>query len=303
MNSRSLFRTIFWGLIALIVLFHIAGGWYFSSELIADGFTPDATPLASISGDYELEEVRYDTPLGAMDAWYLPASGTTWVIHVHGKGPTPAEAEPFFGPLQEAGYPQLAITYRNDDQQPRDPSGYYQYGVTEFTDIDGAMDYALENGAEKVVFNGLSTGASHVLAFMFRQRSDRIGGVLMDSPNIDFGETVDFNASQRKLPLVPFNVPFTVTAVAKFITSLRIGVNWVQIDYIDRTSEALNKPVLVHHGTDDETVPIEESIRFAEEDRELITLVKVEGAAHVESFDVDFDAYMSRVLSFLEEFG
>ncbi len=50
----------------------------------------------------------------------------------------------------------------------------------------------------------------------------------MDSPNIDFGQTVDFNASQRKLPLVPFNVPPTLTAVAKFITSLRIGVNWIR---------------------------------------------------------------------------
>ena len=303
MNSRSLFRTIFWGLIALVVLFHIAGGWYFSSELIADGFTPDPDEFEVISGDFELEEVRYDSPLGAMDAWYLPAEGTTWVIHVHGKGPTPSEAEPLFAPIQEAGYPQLAITYRNDDQQPMDPSGYLQYGATEFADVGAAMDYALAPGAEKVVFSGFSTGASHVLAFMFRQRTDRIGGVLLDSPNIDFGQTVDFNASQRELPLLPFNVPPTLTAVAKFITSLRIGVNWIQVDYISRTSEALNKPVYVHHGVDDMTVPIAESREFRDADPELITLVEVAGAGHVESFDVDFDAYMSRVLAFLEKVG
>ena len=61
----------------------------------------------------------------------------TWVIHIHGLGTTPAEAEPLFAPLQEAGYPQLSITYRNDDGQPMDPSGYYQYGATEWEDVAG----------------------------------------------------------------------------------------------------------------------------------------------------------------------
>jgi hypothetical protein len=50
-----------------------------------------------------MELVEYETELGMMDAWYLPSDGDTWVIHVHGRGTTPAEAEPLFAPFQDAG--------------------------------------------------------------------------------------------------------------------------------------------------------------------------------------------------------
>lgn len=298
-----MFWGAFWIIIGFAVIFLLGGGWLLSSDLIDEGFTPNPDQLVTSSGGYDLEEVRYETPLGAMDASFLPERGTTWVIHVHGTNSTPTETEALFAPIQAAGYPQLAVTYRNDDQQPSDPSGYFRYGASEFGDIEAAMDYALENGADRVVFNGFGTGAGHVLAFMFRHRSDRIGGVLMDSPNIDYGQTVSFNLSQRDLPILPFKVPSVLTATTKFLTSLRIGVNWTQIDYVERTGEALNKPVLVHHGIDDMTVPIEESIEFADAEPELIRLVQVAGAGHLESLEVDFDAYMARVLGFLEEVG
>jgi len=293
----------FWTLVALTLVFHVAGGWYFSSELIADGFEIDGDELVPVSGDYELEQVTYDTPLGPMVAWYLPADGTTWVIHIHGKGATPAEAEPMFGPLQDAGYPQLAITYRNDDGQPKDPSGYYQYGATEWEDVAGAVDYAMANGAERVVLNGYSTGGAHAMSFMYRQSIDTVSGVLLDSPNLDLSETVDYAASQRELPLLPFNVPPTLSATAQFFTALRIDINWRSLDYVERSAVSLRQPVLVHHGTADLTVPISESIELAEGKPDLVHLIQVEGADHVGSFDADPAKYIEEVLGFLEEVG
>lgn len=181
MNKRTIFWGAFWGLVALGLLFHIGGGWYFSGELIQDGFVVDGENIVVSQGDFELGQVSYSSPLGPMDAWYLPAEGSTWVIHVHGKGATPAEAEPMFAPIQEAGFPQLAITYRNDDQQAQDPSGYYQYGATEWEDVAAAVAYALENGADNVVLNGYSTGGAHVMSFMYRQNLDSVVGVHLDS--------------------------------------------------------------------------------------------------------------------------
>ena len=303
MKLRITFWGVFWTLIGLALIFHVAGGWYFSSELIADGFEIDADELVPVTGDYELEEVSYATPVGAMAAWYLPAEGTTWVIHVHGKGATPAEAEPMFAPLQDAGYPQLAITYRNDDGQPQDPSGYYQYGATEWEDVAGAVDYALANGAEEIVLNGYSSGGAHVMSFMYRQSLDTVKAVMLDSPNIDLSETVDYAASQRELPLLPFNVPPTLSAVAQFFTSLRISVNWKSLDYVERSAVSLRQPVLVHHGTADLTVPISESIELAETQPDLVELIQVEGADHVGSFDADPDKYIAEVLGFLQEVG
>jgi len=300
---RTFIWGTFWTLVALALVFHVAGGWYFSGELIEDGFEIDPDDLVVSTGDYELEQVSYSSPLGEMGAWYLPAGGTTWVVHVHGKGATPAEAEPLFTPLQDAGYPQLAITYRNDDDQPEDRTGYYQYGATEWEDVAGAVAYALDNGAEHVVLNGYSTGGSHVMAFMFRQSLDSVTGALLDSPNLDLSETVDLAASQRDLPLLPFNVPASLSTVAQFFTSLRIGVNWKSLDYIQRSATSLRQPVLIHHGTADQTVPVSESIELAETQPDLVRLIQVEGADHVGSFDADPGKYVDEVLAFLAEVG
>jgi pimeloyl-ACP methyl ester carboxylesterase len=302
MTSKSFFRGFFWSLVALLLLAHVVGGWYFSSVMIEDGFTPSGNPIVAPAGNVVTEDASYRSPLGEMDAFYLPADGSdTWVIHVHGKGVGPEEADFLFEPIQEAGYPQLWITYRNDEGQPADPSGFYQYGATEWEDIRAALEYAEDQGAGNVVFSGLSTGSSHILSFLYRNRLDIVSGVIMDSPNVDFGDTVDFNAAQRDLPLVPFDVPPTVTWVAKFVTSLRIGVNWKSIDYIADAGTNLRTPVLIHHGTDDESVPVEQSIEFAEEAPELVELVQVVGAGHMESVEVDPTKYIDEILAFLAE--
>ena len=303
MSTRSVLRGVLWTLVAILLVAHIGGGWFFSDELIADGFVPDPDPIVTPTGDFEIVEVSYQTPLGPMDALHLPASRATWVIHVHGKGATPAEAEHLFVPLQEAGYPQLSITYRNDENQPVDPTGYYQYGGTEWEDIRGAMEFAKSNGAEAVVFSGFSTGSSHVLSFLYRHNFDEIRGLIFDAPNIDFGDTVDFAAGQRDMPVLPMKVPPTITWVAKFITSLRIGVNWKAIDYVDKAVSSLRTPVLVHHGTDDQSVPITQSLAFVEAAPDLVRLIQVPGAGHIESYETDPEKYVDEVLGFLQIVG
>ncbi|MFZ0627433.1 MAG: alpha/beta hydrolase [Acidimicrobiia bacterium] len=299
MSRRTFLWGAVWSLLAVALIFHVAGGWYFSGQLISDGFVVEPGDVTPVQGDFELESVTYPTPLGDMDAWFLPADGSTWVIHVHGKGATPAEPQPLFAPLQQAGYPQLSITYRNDQGQPADPSGYYQYGATEWRDLSGAVDYAIANGADKVVLDGFSTGAALVMSFLSREPREAVLGVLMDSPNVDFGQTVDYAATQRELPVIPVTVPPTLAATAKFITSLRIGVNWRLIDYIAGAATTIRQPVLIHHGTADLTVPIEESRELQAAEPDLVQLIEVDGAGHVESFDVDQQKYVDDVLSFL----
>jgi pimeloyl-ACP methyl ester carboxylesterase len=301
MSGRSVFRGIFWGLIAVLLFVHVVGGWFYSNRIIDEAFTPDPSPRVVPEGSFELQQVTYETDLGDMDAWYLPASGTTWVIHIHGLNATPAQPEVLFSPLQEAGYPQLSLTYRNDEGEPADPSGYFRYGATEWEDVLGAVEYAKANGAEDIVFMGYATGASHALSFAYRHNYDEIAGVIIDSGNIDVGATVDHRASQDRLPVISVGVPRTMTWVAKFFTSLRIDVNWRSIDYIDAAKRSLRVPVLAIHGADDESIPIDQSIELADTQPELVELYTVEGAGHVDSFNTDFDGYVSRVLAFLDE--
>jgi pimeloyl-ACP methyl ester carboxylesterase len=301
MAGRSVFRGIVWGAIALVFVVHLFGGWQYSNRIIDEAFTPDPQPLVMADGGAEIVESTYRSTLGDMDSWYLPAPGTTWVIHVHGLNATPAEPEPLFSTLQGAGYPQLSITYRNDENQPTDPSGFHQYGATEWEDLDGAVDFARDNGAQDIVFAGYSTGASHSLSYVFRHNFDDIAGVITDSANIDLGATIDYRGSQEEMPIIPMSVPPTISWVAKFFTSLRIDVNWKSLDYIEKAERSLRVPVLAIHGSDDDSVPIEQSMALEEINPELVDLLVIEGAGHVESFEVDFDAYMAAVLEFLDE--
>jgi alpha-beta hydrolase superfamily lysophospholipase len=301
MSARSLFRGIFWGLIAVLLVAHLGGGWLYSNRIIDEAFTPAPNPIEVPEGDYLLSDVTYMSPVGGMDAWYLPAPGTTWVIHIHGLNATPAEPEVLFQPLQEAGYPQLAIAYRNDAGQPADPSGYFRYGATEWEDVLGAVQFARDNGAREIVFAGYSSGASHALSFVYRHNFDDIAGVITDSGNIDIGWTIDYQKSQEQLPIIPVNVPPTMTWVAKFFTSLRIDVNWRSLDYIERAERSLRVPVLAFHGTDDMSVPLEQSLTLEESQPELVDVVQVEGAAHLEAFDVDQEGYVDAVLQFLSD--
>lgn len=302
MRFRSFLKGLLWTAVALLLILHIGGGWYFSDVLIEDAFVPDPDPveLPADSGSLGLEQVTFESPLGEFDAWHIPASGDTWVIHVHGKGATPAEAEPLFQPLKAAGYPQLSITYRNDAGQPADPSGYLKYGATELAEVGGAVDYAMENGASGVVLYGYSTGGAHVVSYAYRNAVGSVRGLVIDSGNLDMGDTVDTEAARRDLPGVPLKVPPTLSWVAKFITSLRIGVNWQTIDYIDQAEGALRTRALLLHGDADETVPVTQSRRFAEAVPDLARLVVFEGAGHVDSVESDPDRYLSEVLSFLQ---
>ena len=42
------------------------------------------------------------------------------------------------GEIVDMGYRSMIISYRNDKGLPKDPSGIFQYGTTEWKDIDGA---------------------------------------------------------------------------------------------------------------------------------------------------------------------
>lgn len=186
------------------------------------------------------------------------------------------------------------ISYRNDEGAAADPSGYYQYGVSEWRDLEAALASAAESGAGDVVLYGYSTGAAVAMAYMERVPNSAVIGAVFDSPNIDFATTVDYNAAARDLPFVGLPVPGSLAWAARTITAIRIDIDWDAIDYIDRV-DRLAVPVLVFHGTDDSSVPIETSRRLAEASN-LVELVEVEGAEHVQSWNAGPEDYQRRVL-------
>ncbi|MGA7271315.1 MAG: alpha/beta hydrolase [Acidimicrobiia bacterium] len=251
----------------------------------------------------DYQDVSYESPLGDMAAWKIGSGeGTVWAVHVHGWRASRREALRSLPTYARAGITSLVIDYRNDPDEPADPSGIYRFGRSEWADVEGAVQYAIDHGAQQLVLVGYSTGAALDLAFLQNSPlADRVSAVVFDSPNVDMGETVRFAATKRTLPGTSIAVPASLTAVAMWLSDLRWDVSWSEIDYVDRAAQTIQVPTLVFHGLDDDRVPVEVSRRLATQAPGWVRLVEVEGAGHVTSWNVDPGRYEQTLLDFLEQ--
>ena len=83
------------------------------------------------------------------------------------------------------------------------------------------------------------------------------------------------------------------------ISGWRFGIDWGDLDYVAK-ADLLDIPVLVLHGNEDDTVPLEISERFAAARPDLVELEVFDGAGHVRSWNVDQDRYLEVVGEFLD---
>lgn len=241
-----------------------------------------------------LECADVDVPgeLGALPAWFVPGARDTWVITVHGLGTTrehPMVIMPF---LHRHRFPVLDIAYRNDVGAPRTADGIHHLGDAEWRDVDAAIRYALRYGARRVVLHGWSTGATMALHAAARSAlRDRISGLVLDSPVLDWQATLRALAAARHTPraLLPL-----VVRAAEGSTGL----------HSDRLAEAgtpaaLDVPALVVHGPGDTIAPWAASRQFAARRPDLISLHTVHDAPHAAMWNADPDGYEETLRRFL----
>ena len=258
-----------------------------------------AYPAEPADSGLGLQAITVEGPLGDYPAWLGTADGETWAIVVHGNSLSAADGLRAVPILTEAGFPALVATYRNDPGAPADPSGKLRYGLTEWQDLEAMVRYALEQGSAGIVLDGYSMGGGIVMAFLQRSSlAAEVRGVILDAPMLDFSTTVDDNASRETLPIVGAPLPSSLTSVAKWMASLRFGVDWPALDYLADTSR-YDVPFLVFHGTADTTVPIGTSRRFAALLPERVDLVECDGAEHIGCWNLNPEGYAARTWTFL----
>ena len=257
-----------------------------------DGFVFPGDPLQAYG--LAFDEVAIEGEAGPLAAWLVPGERSTWAVFVHGKGADKREGLRVLPALAAEGLPVLLVSYRNDQGAPASSDGYYRYGAEEWRDLEAAVQFGLDCGAGDVVLVGHSMGGSIALAFIDRSPlASRVRGLILDSPVISFAATVDSGAKDR-------GVPGFVIWAGKQLVSHRFGVDW---DEADSRAEvrALTVPVLLFHGGADERTPVTESDAFAAARPDIVTYVRVLGAHHVRSWNVDPAAYEAAVRDYLKE--
>lgn len=243
------------------------------------------------------QEIQIPAALGHFPAWFTSGGSDVWVILVHGKGADRREFLRILPTLVEEGYSTLAITYRNDRGLPASPSGYYQFGADEWEDLDAAAAFALASGVKDLVLVGNSMGGAIVVSFLYNSPlADRVTGVILDSPALNLDALIDYGASQRRVAGMP--LPGALTGLAKFLATLRFGIDFQSVDYLKRTQE-LAAPILLFHGGADTRVPISVSDRLAEARPNIVEYATFDGAAHTGSWNIDRERYEDLVRRFL----
>jgi pimeloyl-ACP methyl ester carboxylesterase len=287
----------------------VSGGVVTRPWTVISGSAPAVGQLAGLDRSYFLSDpgtalgipmqhVVVPGPLGPLPAWYFPGPGRTFIIGVHGQNGTRKDVLRVIDIVHRMGFPALAITYRNDLAAARDPSGYFRYGQTEWSDIEAAVRWSLAQGARSVVLVGQSMGGSVVAAFLERSSlAPKVARVVLDAPMLDLHAAIGYQADRHLIPIIG-RLPAPLIWMAERIATARFGVDWSATGYLDETTW-LKVPALVTHGDDDLRVPISMSVRLTDLKPSLVTFEVFPGAGHLESWNTDRSRYTSLVESFL----
>ncbi|WP_245950233.1 alpha/beta hydrolase family protein [Saccharothrix carnea] len=246
--------------------------------------------------DLEYTEVRIPTELGDAPAWLVPATSSTWVVAVHGRGGTRAEALRVMPALHQLGLPVLAVTYRNDEGAPRSPDGLYHLGDTEWRDVEAAVRYAREHGARNVVLYGWSMGGAIVGQFLGRSaQAGDVAAVVLDAPVVSWTKTLELQSRNR-------GVPEQLVPVAELVSDWRVDLEFSRFDLV-ASPPAHRPPTLLFHGGADGTVPVQASRDLAAAADRLdwpLRYVEVPAAEHTAAWNVDPESYDRALTDFLD---
>ena len=270
--------------------FKILGTSSWSGQASEGIYTPK-----SVSGlDYET--IYYQSDLGEFPAYLTNDGDVGIVIFVHGfRGDYSREvfAKMRAGDIVDMGYRSMIISYRNDKGLPKDPSGIYQYGTTEWKDIDGAINKALEF-TDNVVLWGTSGGGGPISSWLGNvDDKTKVKGIIYEAPVINFWESVEVNGAAR----YPW-VPQQLFGYFKIFTEIRYGIDFENMNFTDNVINS-DIPVLLFHGDDDEWVPVEMSDLIAENRDTNFTYIRYENVGHVTSWNADPDNYVYQLDTFL----
>jgi len=257
----------------------ISGWWYLRPEELG----------------YPVSSVSVDTEGGSAPAWLFPAARGTrrWAIHVHGRGTRRQETLRGIPAFTARGYTSLVMSYRNDGDAPNSADGRYGLGSTEWRDVDAALRFALAQGATDIVLVGWSMGGAIVLQTLTRSTyTEAVRGVVLDSPVVDWVDTLEHQAAQLRLP-----GPITRAALALLsapwgrpMTGLHQPIDLAAMDFTVR-STALNVPILLMHSDDDNFVPSTASRALAAARPDIVTFVPFSVAQHTKLWNYDAERW------------
>ncbi|MDP4180847.1 MAG: alpha/beta hydrolase [Bacillota bacterium] len=197
--------------------------------------------------------------------------------------------------LQSKGFNVLVFDFRNAGISEGDKT---TLGVYEKDDLLGAIKYMKAQGSKHIILMGFSMGAA--TAIHTAAVSKDVEAVISDASFADMDTYLRKNLSVWSgLPKFPFNntVLLAVKLMANVDTKTVCPKKEIEL--------VAPRPVMLIHGEDDDTIPIENSEEIYDAYKKIninnITFWRVAGAKHVGSYEKDPQEYMRRIFEFLDK--
>ncbi|QTX04579.1 alpha/beta hydrolase family protein [Agromyces archimandritae] len=256
--------------------------------------------------DHPYENVVVDTDLGPAPAWHIAPEHPRgdWIIQVHGRGSRRQEGLRAVPVARGNGWDTLLVSYRNDGEAPDSEDRRYGLGGTEWADVRAAVAHATEHGAKRIVLMGWSMGGGIVLQAVLRSPEvrERLVGVILDSPAIDWSDILRFQGEMLGLPGELAGVVSGVLGgrTGRRLTGAAAPISLRELDPVARAGE-LTVPVLLMHSVDDGFVPIAGSRALAAARPDLVTFRVWEGARHTKLWNADPGLWNGQITAWLQE--
>lgn len=262
-------------LLALIILATALTVWAGLDNVF---YYPDhreyTTPAES---GYTYEDVQFVSKDGTkLSGWFIPAKGKALgtIIHFHGNAQNMGAHFAFVSWLPANGFNLFVFDYRGYGKSEGHPSrrGLYEDSVAAVEYVKSRTDI----DQKKIILFGQSIGGANALTVAGNNRFDGIAGVATDSA---------FSSYK--------GVAMHHTTLLKPFAALLIGNRLSPIDTVQNITPV---PLLIIHGTADQTVPYKHAQVLFEKAGEPKTLWAVPNGQHIEAFGRDLPEYAPKLL-------
>ncbi len=247
---------------------------------------------------FEFPWIRQDieTPDGyQVAAFSLPGTDPrhTIVFH-HGLGWNRFAVYRYMEPFRQKGWNLVCFDARGHGDSG---GGNPTFGVLEKRDLGLVVDWSRRSfpATGCLVLFGESLGAATVL--QYAPLDSDIGAIIADCPYSDAETVLDHNLRAYRMPHL---LRRATIGIVNLLTRVRDGFVLSDAN-AERAIMAADTPVLLIHGTEDGSVPVEMSIRLYDARREKARteLALFPGATHAHSYDADTARYFAIIFDFL----
>lgn len=240
---------------------------------------------------------------GNVPTWYFGsapgAEHPRWAVHIFGLGSTRAGALRSVDIASDEGIPSVVPAYRNTLEGPTVGGGRHHLGATEVDDVADVLEALSVTGEERFVLFGWSMGAQIALQLADSATwGSRIDRLVLDSPVLDWRSVLEANVARANLPprLARLAIPWLEGRRRAQAVGLSSPVDLDRLNWV-RHAELITQPVLIHHGSRDDSVPLTDSRTFVER-APRARLVSSDGG-HTTGWNTGPAAYITSTARFL----